>query len=305
MPAKPKKPQSPQDLLTTLGRPLEITKLGQYLENQGLLLEETNINLANMQQELVQTREATREMADAVQKLVGYMKRSQPAYIQWPRSGGTSALPAGDTQFDLIEGNVILGDGSEDKMTTNLRSLKDESCHSFWIWADNDIEVGTDTNPKRKIQRQKDFLATYQDFERIIVSCTTSTQIAIWAATAADPRYGGFPNPKTARIKRFKTSKDLSAGALSYATTFTTPFKLTSILCKFSAAVSPTFTVDLDSKDGSSYDTRLFTPSVAAAQNVAIICDEDGYEFEQGDQIQVDITSVAAIAYLTVVGEEI
>jgi len=313
-------PTARQKKLKDQGTPLDLfegrkrifdyfTEMDDELVEINEAAHDTNVHLENMHQQLIQLVELQKISADGIQKLIGYMKRVEPAYISWPSkpgTAGTGTLPAGETDFDFIEGDVVFGDQSttKDKMTNSLRALKDDTIRSFYIWADNDIIIRTEATPKRLVQRQKDFLVTYQSLEHLFITATRETQIMLWGSTAPDPRYGGIPNPGLSRIHRSKTSQDLSADALSYTTTLATPFKLNSILCRFSAAVSPTFNVYLASKDGSSYDTVLFNPTVTAAQNVNIAADE-GYKYEAGDQIRVEISSVAAIAYLTIVTTEV
>lgn len=283
------------------------TSMNDELEEINEATHDTNIHLENLHQQLIQLVEQQKISAEGIQKMIGYMKRVEPAYILWPSkvdSTGTGTLPAGEADFDFIEGEVIFGDQSGDKMTNNLKSLKDDAIRSYWIWADNDIIIRTEATPKRLVQRQKDFLATHQSLEHLFITATRETQIMLWGSTAPDPRYGGMPNPGLSRIHRSKKSQDLAIDALSYTTTLTTPFKLNSIFCRFSAAVSPTFNVYLASKDGSSYDTLLFNPGLTTVQNVNIAADE-GYTYEAGDQIKVEISSVAAIAYLTIVTTEV
>ncbi|RLG82535.1 MAG: hypothetical protein DRO09_00125 [Thermoprotei archaeon] len=100
-------------------------------------------------------------------------------------------------------------------------------------------------------------------------------------------------------LRSISKEHDLSAGALSWKVGLNYRFRLESVTIKFSSAVSPTVTITLDSKYGDSYDTVLRSTTLSSAQNYAEFFGE-GYEFERGDDIRIDISSVSAVAYIVV-----
>ncbi len=87
------------------------------------------------------------------------------------------------------------------------------------------------------------------------------------------------------------TSQDLSAGALSYTTTFTSAFELEEILFHFDTAVTEIITITLDSKNGAAYDTVLRTINV---NNMPDAKFPSGEKFSVGDQIKVACTNANA-----------
>jgi hypothetical protein len=104
---------------------------------------------------------------------------------------------------------------------------------------------------------------------------------------------------------RTKAEHDLSAGALSKTTELVTKFRLVAVLVHLSAAVSPTITVTLDSKDGAVYDAVIDKQTLSSNTDYALLGGEGELEYEDGDQIRVDITSVSATAGLTIITEEV
>jgi len=101
------------------------------------------------------------------------------------------------------------------------------------------------------------------------------------------------------RIASEKKSADLSVAALSYTTSIARIFRLESISIHFDAAVSPTVTITLVSKEGADYDTVLRKKALSSATDYFETFGE-GYNFENGDEIKVEITSVAASAYVVI-----
>lgn len=86
------------------------------------------------------------------------------------------------------------------------------------------------------------------------------------------------------------TTQDLSAGALSYTTTFSRKFKLEQIIFHFSQAVTETVTITLVSALGSNYNTVL--------QSVALVAETDFVyrpqgeaNFQAGDEIKLQCTN--------------
>ena len=84
------------------------------------------------------------------------------------------------------------------------------------------------------------------------------------------------------------TLQDLSAGALSYTTTFTTAFELEEILFHFDAAVTEIIIITLDSKNGANYDTVLRMINVNNATDARF---PSGEKFSAGDNIKVACTN--------------
>lgn len=84
-------------------------------------------------------------------------------------------------------------------------------------------------------------------------------------------------------------SQDLSAGALSYTTTYSKGFKLNLILIKFSVPVTETVTLTLDSKEGTAYDTVLRSKGLVSESSF-VYKPEGEAVFAKGDQVKIQCT---------------
>lgn len=96
-------------------------------------------------------------------------------------------------------------------------------------------------------------------------------------------------------LKSDKTaSQDLSAGALSYTTSFGRRFKLEQVMVHFSQAVSETITITLDSALGSNYDTVLQSVTLVAETDFVYRPQGDA-NFQAGDEIKVQCTNANTV----------
>lgn len=102
------------------------------------------------------------------------------------------------------------------------------------------------------------------------------------------------------------TSQDLSAGALSYTTTFARKFKLEQINFHFSQAVTETITITLISALGTNYNTIL--------QSVALVAETDFVyrpqgeaNFQANDEIKIQCTNsnLVGICYAHIKSSEV
>lgn len=95
------------------------------------------------------------------------------------------------------------------------------------------------------------------------------------------------------------TSQDLSLGALSYTTSIGRRFEVDRILFHFSAAVTETITITLDSGKGANYDTILRRKSLSAEQDYVYIPDGKN-KYYAGDEIKIQCTNanLTGIAYV-------
>lgn len=95
------------------------------------------------------------------------------------------------------------------------------------------------------------------------------------------------------------TTADLNGGAYSGTTSIAGRFRLESVHIHLSAATSPTITVTLRSKNGAAYDTVLASNTLSSDTDYVAVFGS-GYEYANGDEIKVDVTSVAATAGIVV-----
>lgn len=103
------------------------------------------------------------------------------------------------------------------------------------------------------------------------------------------------------------TSQDLSAAALSFTTSVARRFRVDEIIIKFSANVTETITITLDSKNGATYDGILDKKTLVGKQNYVLPADKKGIELQSGDEIKVQCTNAntTGIAYVTIKASEI
>lgn len=228
-------------------------------------------------------------------------------YFTYPLTGERKTVPAGTTKIDFYKGVVTLPDGTRETLSDSLEARKEFLVRSVFVETDKAIKVKLDDYGKIPVDAEDFLLMTWINFKTLWIYTTETTNISAEACTNPEAilRKLKMPSTKTVLpITRTTATQDLSTAALSKTTALTTRFKLLSVLIYFDAAVSPTVTITFDSKDGANYDVILKRNTLAAAQNYVFI-GGDGYVFEKDDQIKVDITSVAATCYLTILAQEV
>ena len=92
------------------------------------------------------------------------------------------------------------------------------------------------------------------------------------------------------------TSQNLATAALSFTTSLSTDFRLVSIFFKFTAAVSQTITITLDSLQGASFDTIIGTRLLSSNTDVQFIPAAIDQDFKDGDEIKIQCTNTATPA---------
>lgn len=108
---------------------------------------------------------------------------------------------------------------------------------------------------------------------------------------------------KTAHFLRsdITTSKDLTAGALSYTTSIGRKFKLEQILFHASVAISETITITLDAKAGANYDSVLVEASLVAEQDF-VFRPQGEANYNEGDELKIQCTNanLTGTIYVTI-----
>lgn len=228
-------------------------------------------------------------------------------YFTYPGTGVRKTVGKGTTSIDFIEGKVELPDGTEEFVSDSLKAHSETQCRSVFVEVSEACKIQLDQYGKYPIDAEDFFLMTWTNFSRITLFTTKNTEIMVEACTNPEAILRKLKMPGTKLIlpiTRTPATKDLSTGALSKTTELDARFKLLSILAHFDAAVSPDVTVTFDSSDGSNYDTVLKKNTLSSATDYVFI-GGDGYVFEEDDQIKVDITSVAASVYLTILTQRV
>ena len=86
------------------------------------------------------------------------------------------------------------------------------------------------------------------------------------------------------------TSKDLTAGALSYTTSIGRRFRIAQILVHTDVAITETVTITIDSKQGANYDTVLVSWDMVGETDWRFVPDGDTV-FYPGDELKVQVTN--------------
>ncbi len=85
-------------------------------------------------------------------------------------------------------------------------------------------------------------------------------------------------------------SQDLSAGALSFVTSFGRRFKVENIIIKASVNITETITITLDSVNGSGYDTILESRDLVGEADF-VWRPQGELRLQEGDEIKVQCTN--------------
>ena len=105
-----------------------------------------------------------------------------------------------------------------------------------------------------------------------------------------------------ALITRFTASQDLSLGALDAVSAFVGDYRLSHVQLHFSAAVTQTIKVIIDSGAGANYDTVLVEELIVNMEDFVYIPDSELFLKSQ-DQIRVQCTNTgtpSSVAYVLV-----
>ena len=110
------------------------------------------------------------------------------------------------------------------------------------------------------------------------------------------------------KVTKATTSQDLSAGVLDYTTSFTSDFRLVSIMFSMTGAATQTVRLDYDSSDGANYDTRLTQSAFTGQTWIFYTPPNSNQLFKVGDQIRARMTNTgtpAITVYMTIIVEEV
>jgi hypothetical protein len=103
---------------------------------------------------------------------------------------------------------------------------------------------------------------------------------------------------------RAKTSQLLSAGALSYTTSFASNMQLMQVLFHFSGSTTETVTCTLVSRDDDNYSTVLDSSDLAAKTSY-VFRPSGGCILMDGDELKVTCTNANLVntVYVTIIAE--
>lgn len=103
-----------------------------------------------------------------------------------------------------------------------------------------------------------------------------------------------------------KTNQDLSAGALSYTTSYGRAFKLEQILIKVSQSITETVTITHMSVDGTNYNAILQAVDLVSESSL-VYRPQGEMNFQAGDEIKVQCTNsnLVGIVYVKIKTREV
>lgn len=103
--------------------------------------------------------------------------------FSYPADGTRVELAAGDTTIDYRAGTVRSPAGAITKLSSSLEFQSKDFLRSLLIDTDQDIVLQLDSNDMVPIRADPGFIMTYQQFQRVTITCTETTNLFIRAAS--------------------------------------------------------------------------------------------------------------------------
>lgn len=104
-------------------------------------------------------------------------------YFSYPADGTRQSVAAGTTVLDYWAGTIKAPDGAVTKMTTNLAKRNKEHLRSLAVNADRAIIIQMDEKDKAPVRADTWFVMTFQQFQKVKITCTATTNLFIFACT--------------------------------------------------------------------------------------------------------------------------
>ena len=104
-------------------------------------------------------------------------------FFTYPNDGTKATLGVGDTVLDFAAGTIKDSTGTVTKMSNSLMKLQLDFLRSVAINSDEQIVVQLDTKDKILVKADNWFVGTYQQFTRIIITCTSVTDLFLLCCT--------------------------------------------------------------------------------------------------------------------------
>lgn len=98
--------------------------------------------------------------------------------ISYPNDGSHATLGIGVTDLDFDAGTIIASTGAVSKMSTSLRKQGKKWMESASLKANQDIIIQFDSHDKIAVDIDERYQATNQEFNRLRITCTVSTEFA-------------------------------------------------------------------------------------------------------------------------------
>lgn len=111
---------------------------------------------------------------------------SNDHFFTYANTGEVATIGTGDTILNFFAGTVKASDGTVSKMSNNLQRLQIESLTSLYIDSSKDVVVQIDTDDKILLKGKDRFLITEQEFTRVSITATASTDVFVVACTNSE-----------------------------------------------------------------------------------------------------------------------
>lgn len=119
-----------------------------------------------------------KEIAEADRK-----ERTEIFEFVYPIGGGEQAIPAGTTVIDIENGEVILADGTRDKLDNSLNWVGQEYARSLFIDAKKAFTVKLDDKVEHTVGPDDFFFRTGTQCKTVSIVVSESTSIKFWGST--------------------------------------------------------------------------------------------------------------------------
>lgn len=104
-------------------------------------------------------------------------------FFTYPNTGEVASLGIGDTTLDFKSGTIKDYAGIVTKMSNSLSMLQIDFLRSVAINATKGVVVQLDSKDKILVKSDNWFVGTYQQFTKVIITCTEATDLFLLACT--------------------------------------------------------------------------------------------------------------------------
>lgn len=107
----------------------------------------------------------------------------QILFFSYPADGTRATLPVGTTVLDYWAGTINVPGAAIAQMTTNLDAQNKDFLRSVAINADEGIVIQLDEKDRAPVKADTWFIMTFQQFQKLRVTCTKQTRFFCFACT--------------------------------------------------------------------------------------------------------------------------
>ena len=104
-------------------------------------------------------------------------KNYEIQFFTYPNTGEVATLGTGDTLLDFQAGTIKDYAGVVTKMSNSLARLQIDFLRSIAINSNKNVIVQLDSKDKIRVKADNWFVGTYQQFTKVIITCTEETEL--------------------------------------------------------------------------------------------------------------------------------